>query len=152
MSGQYQLVDFGKSAEFIYSEDTMTQKLEDMCNHLKRKVPEGCEVALSSIVMRNDKPGLTSKLNKVNRKMEDICVRNNWTYIDNTAVTSLHKDILHPDEKGMSFLARNFQDFLRCAHPSIFRQGRKQNYHRRNILNHNHIPVWLKHLMQPYRH
>ena len=133
------------------SEDTLTQKLEDMCNHLKRKVPEGCEVALSSIVMRNDKPGLSSKLNKVNRKMEDICVRNNWTYIDNAAVTSLHKDKLHPDEKGMSFLARNFQDFLRCAHPSIFRQGRKQNYHRRNLLNHNHIPAWLKHLMQPYR-
>ena len=134
------------------SEDIVSQKLEDMCNHLKRKVPEGCEVALSSIVMRNDKPELSSKLNKVNRKMEDICVRNNWTYIDNTKVTSLHKDKLHPDAKGMSFLARNFQDFLRCAHPSIFRQGRKQNYQRRDLLNPNPIPAWLKHLMQPYRH
>jgi hypothetical protein len=117
------------------SADTISQKLEDTCDHLKQKVPEGCEVALSSIVIRNDRPDLHSKLDEVNKKMEDLCTRNNWTYIDNKAVKNLNElDKLHPDTKGMSFLARNFQDFLRCAHPSIFQQGRKQTYQRMSYI------------------
>ena len=130
-------------------------RLNEMCATLKTKIPEGCEVALSSIVTRNDKAELDSKLNSANKLIQDICSRNKWTYIENKAVRSLSKDKLHPDSKGMSFLARNFQDFLRCAHPSIFQQGRKQTYYRNSFPSPNRFPVpllenvpsWLKYLI-----
>ena len=36
-----------------------------------------------------------------------ICVHHNWTFIDNTAVTSLHKDKLHPDAHILLFFGKD---------------------------------------------
>ena len=137
------------------SVDTIMRKFDTMSDTLKHKVPEGCEIAVSSIIVRNDRPDIHSKLDTVNNKLEELCTRNKWTFIDNKAVRDLHKDNLHPNDKGMSYLARNLQDFLRCTHPSIFQQGRKQTCHRQTQSNRDHIPVplpedvpmWLKYLM-----
>ena len=137
------------------SVDSIMRKFDNMSDTLKQKVPEGCEIAVSSIIVRNDRPDLHSKLDTVNKRIEELCVRNKWTFIDNKAVRDLHKDNLHPNDKGMSYLARNLQAFLRCAHPLIFQQGRKQTYHRKTQFNRNRfpiplledVPMWLKYLM-----
>ncbi len=99
--------------------DIFTNKLHELEDTVKCHMNRNCEVAFSSILRRKDR--LDSKVDEVNQLISDMCDNNKWTFIDNKAVTaSLLSDNVHPDDRGMSFLARNFQDFLRCVHPFIF--------------------------------
>ena len=106
-----------------------TEKLNNLGQQILATVPSSCKVAISSIIKRTDKPYLADKVTSANRTLANLCEQNNWTYINNDAISDL-ADGLHPNQRGMSFLARNFQGFLRNAHPFLFRQGRKQTYNR----------------------
>ena len=97
-----------------------------------------CEVAISSIIKRKDE--LAAKVDSANQIIRSICDKNNWTYIDNHAVTQLKADKLHPNDKGVSFLARNFQDFLRCVHPALFR-------HHQGMKTSRTFSTWLQYLV-----
>ena len=136
------------------SANTISEKLHLLCSSVKTEMPN-CKVGLSSIVQRKDKPYLKQKLDTVNNKLYDICANNNWTFIDNSAIQDFTHDKLHPNARGLSFLARNYQTFLKKVHPSLFRQGRKQTYqHRPANLNQQsrgpllgNAPAWLTYLM-----
>ena len=130
------------------TKEQMCVKYQSMFKSLKLKVPESCAIAISSIAPRTDKPDLSAKLEHVNQRVSQLCDDFIWTFIDNHAVKDLCPDRLHPNKRGMSFLARNFQDFLRCAHPSIFREGRKKSFERRrNVMDFRRMPMWLNYLM-----
>ena len=109
----------------------LNAKIHKLCKMIKAHAPRQCEVALSSVVNRRDNPSLASKVKQVNQILSNVCDTNRWTYIDNDAVRDLTRDNLHPNDKGLSFLARNFQDFVRCAHPSLFRRAPRQRYQQR---------------------
>ena len=119
-------------------------KVHQLCDTVKAHAPRHCEIALSSVIMRRDDPTLTSKVEQVNQILSSICDANRWTYINNHAVQDLTRDNLHPNDKGLSFLARNFQDFLRCAHPSLFRHARELRY--KQCPARNHFPPWITYL------
>jgi hypothetical protein len=125
------------------SVDLIKRKLVTLCDKLKAEVSSNCEVALSSIIPRPDMP---SKVDLVNEIMHDICENNRWEYIDNTSVRNLMEDRLHPDNKGLSFLARNYQDFLRCAHPHLFHHGNQQ--HQREPPVGKRFPPWMNFLLR----
>jgi hypothetical protein len=93
-------------------------KLTDLQDNIKNHVGSKCEVALSSVICRRDSQA--PKVGQVNDILSRICTNNKWTFINNQSITDLCPDDIHPDDKGLSFLARNFQDFLRCVHPHLF--------------------------------
>jgi hypothetical protein len=115
------------------SSDIINNKLQDLCQHIKSNTTTSCSVAISSIIHRGGKPELKPKIDNANTFMEDVCKKNDWYFIDNSAVTDLCPDRLHPNQRGISFLATNFQAFLKEAHPSLFQQGRKRTFQRREI-------------------
>ena len=93
-------------------------KLKRLSTTIKTHTKDTCEVAISSVINRKDNHA--HKVRPVNEIIHDICDDNRWTYINNKSITNLCRDNLHPDDRGLSFLARNFQDFLRCVHPHLF--------------------------------
>ena len=101
------------------SVDDIKLKLNKLKDAIKAHAAQKCEIAFSSVIRRRDIRD--SKVDAVNYILSDICDNNRWTYIDNSAI---RKDILiddvHPNPKGMSYLARNLQDFLRCVYPHLF--------------------------------
>ena len=101
------------------SVDDIKLKLHKLKDAIKARAAQKCEIAFSSVIRRRDIRD--SKVDAVNHILSDICDNNRWTYIDNSAI---RKDILtddvHPNPKGMSYLARNLQDFLRCVYPHLF--------------------------------
>lgn len=132
--------------------ESIKGKLHAMSANLKSHITANCKVAISSIVNRTDRLDLSSKLMAANNVISDMCKELNWTYIDNYAVCDLCTDGLHPNKKGMSYIATNFQNFLFSAHPSLFRQGRKKSYHRRQNQKSQepllgNAPAWLTYLM-----
>ena len=134
------------------TKDVICAKFRELFQCVKSQTKDLCNVAFSSIIRRTDRPELVSKLDHANEYINQLCEEYNWTYIDNHAVKDLHQDGLHPNAKGMSFLARNYQDFIRCAHPSIFREGRKKTFQRRTNARDPvlaNAPTWLKMLMMP---
>ena len=142
------------------STSVANDNLYKMSNLIVSSVPNSCKVALSSIIKRTDKPELAQKVSSLNHTLENLCTQNNWTYINNDSVVDL-ADGLHPNDRGMSFLATNFQGFLKVAHPFLFQQSRKQTYSRRHsqhMRNSNptsrmqapllgNMPMWLTYLM-----
>jgi lysophospholipase L1-like esterase len=135
--------------------DDICAKFNTLVENLKSNVSARCEIAFSSLIHRTnhrtDNSNLTDKTISVNVFLQDMCDRNKWTFIDNTAVKNLSKDNLHPDKKGMSFLARNFQDFLRCAHPHLFRHIYQKTYPRNRVPpvgnRTQSLPPWMMHLV-----
>ena len=101
------------------SVDDIKLKLHKLKDAIKARAAQKCEIAFSSVIRRRDIRD--SKVDAVNHILSDICDNNRWTYIDNSAI---RKDVLtddvHPNPKGMSYLARNLQDFLRCVYPHLF--------------------------------
>ena len=76
-------------------------------------------LAFSSLNHRKDSHD--SKVDTVNNAISQICDENGWTFIDNAAIKKDKlADDVHPNARGMSFLAQNYQDFLRCIHPNLF--------------------------------
>lgn len=112
----------------------LNNKVHELVDTLEKSIPNHCEVAISSIIQRKGNLVLQSKLSAVNEELSMICDKNKWTFIDNYSIKDFNGDNLHPNAKGMSFLARNFQDFLRCVHPHLF--------HRQSL------PAWITHLMR----
>ncbi len=133
------------------SSDQIKDKYTNLFKEVKSKVPDTCKIGISSIILRRDKPYLNEKCEAANQTLQELCDIHKWSFIDNCAIKDLHRDRLHPNTRGMSFLAKNFQDFLRSAHPSLFRDGRKKTFqsNRNQIQN---PPAWLKFLMQQAMH
>lgn len=125
------------------SVEEVKSKYSKLAEVVKAHAQRGCEVAVSSVIKRKDNPALSSKVDHVNKVLSDICDNNKWTFINNDAIRDLSRDNLHPNDRGLSFLARNFQDFLRCAHPHLFRQ-RFGLIHQPQVKS--HFPPWLQHL------
>ena len=114
------------------SVDRIKDKMYRLKGSLEMCTSSQCEIALSSIILRRDV--YDSKVQEVNMIITQICQETGWTFIDNKAITrDLLVDNVHPGPRGMSFLARNMQDFLRCVFPHLFR---------RTI-----YPEWLRNLM-----
>ena len=99
--------------------DVVKGKLRRLRDTVRARAPINCEVAFSSLIRRKDSQD--SKVDAVNNVISQICDENAWTYIHNAAVKKdMLADDVHPNSRGMSFLARNYQDFLRCVHPNLF--------------------------------
>ena len=98
--------------------DQVKSKLRKLQDTIKSHVSPKCEVAMSSVISRKDEHA--PKVGPVNDVINKMCNDNRWTYIDNSSVKDLSGDKLHPTSRGISYLARNFQDFLRCVHPYLF--------------------------------
>ena len=120
------------------SDNSLKTKYKKLCDTIKSNVPKDCEVALSSIVTRKD--NLSNRVDAANTIISDFCELNKWTFIDNHKVEHLCRDNLHPNAKGMSYIARNYQDFLRCVHPTLFHY----NHNARKDLN--SVPNWVRYL------
>lgn len=133
--------------------DAICLQFDELCSLLADNVSKNCEVAISSIVPRTDRRHSKSKLNSVNDYLAELSERHNWTLIDNSSVKNIQKDGIHPNDKGMSYIARNYQDFLRCAHPFLFRQAQSRTSKRQpgnRFKNHGqpaNLPNWLMHLI-----
>ena len=99
--------------------DNVQGKLRRLRDTVRARATSNCEVAFSSLIRRKDSQD--SKVDTVNNAISQICDENGWTFIDNAAIKKdMLADDVHPNSKGMSFLARNYQDFLRCVHPNLF--------------------------------
>ena len=71
----------------------LKSKFDKLSDVLKTNTNEQCEVAISSIIKRKDE--LAAKVDSANQIIRSICDTNNWTYIDNHAITQLKADKLH---------------------------------------------------------
>ena len=99
--------------------DEVQGKLHRLRDTVMARASSNCEVAFSSLIRRKDSQDC--KVDTVNMVISQMCDENGWAYIDNSAIKKdMLADNVHPNSRGMSFLARNFQDFLRCVHPNLF--------------------------------
>ena len=99
--------------------DEVQGKLHRLRDAVRARATNNCEVAFSSLVRRKDSHD--SKVDTVNNFISQICDEIGWTFIDNAAIKKdMLADDVYPNSQGMSFLARNCQDFLRCVHPNLF--------------------------------
>ena len=99
------------SKDQIDTEKNFNTMIEDV----KRDSPETV-IVLSTAVMRKDKQAVDKKVSvsELNRKIKEIAKAQNISVIDNSNldVSCLSRKKLHLNEKGNSYLAMNFINFL----------------------------------------
>ena len=111
-------------------------KLRKLQDTIRSHVSPKREVAMSSVISRKDEHA--PKVGPVNDVINKMCIENRWTYIDNSSVKDLSGDKLHPTSRGISFLARNFQDLLKmCPAKSVSSENLSRMGNCFNDLNFN---------------
>ena len=60
------------------------------------------KICLSALLIRNDNSNLVTKIQDINKRVRDICVSKNWSYIDNSNVdkSCLNRRGLHLNRSG----------------------------------------------------
>ena len=81
---------------------------------LVKQVSSKTEIAISQIVNRTDKTGITKKINEVNENLAHYCKLNKWGLIRHDNITSKHLNSygLHLNRSGTAVLAKNITSFL----------------------------------------
>lgn len=72
------------------------------------------KICLSALLIRNDNSNLVTKIQDINKRVRDICVSKNWSYIDNSNVdkSCLNRRGLHLNRRGSDLLSRKFRHHL----------------------------------------
>ncbi|CAB4001254.1 Scavenger receptor cysteine-rich type 1 M130 [Paramuricea clavata] len=72
------------------------------------------KVALSGILPRTDKPGLSSKIKATNNMIKSFCQHNKWDFLDHKSIdpSCLNARGLHLNRKGTTVVAKNITDYI----------------------------------------
>lgn len=72
------------------------------------------KVALSGILPRTDKPGLSSKIKATNDMIKSFCQHNKWDFLDHKSIdpSCLNARGLHLNRKGTTVVAKNITDYI----------------------------------------
>ena len=67
------------------------------------------EVIISSLIIRSDNPEFANKVKETNVALKLKCEENNWSFIDNSNINSLHLNRrgLHLTHEGSALLQAN---------------------------------------------
>ena len=81
---------------------------------LFRKDLPNCDFVLSECTVRNDRKGITKKVNKLNEDLHDLATELNIEIIKHSAISQRHlaKRKLHLNDKGKALLALDYRDYL----------------------------------------
>ena len=90
-------------------EDEILRKYEELDKSIN------CSLTFSGIICRRDKPMLNKKIERVNGRLNNLCSKNGYDFIDNSNVVFRHigHDGLHINRDGQRRLALNFINHLR---------------------------------------
>ena len=72
-------------------------------------VNDEIEIILSSVIHRDDQD-LEDEINKLNKKLENLCKGKGMRFIDNSNIksSSLNRSKLHLNKSGTALLTKNF--------------------------------------------
>ena len=89
------------------------ENLSCITSEIKRISPE-TNVVFSNLCLREDKPGLSSKVKNLNMSIDRFCKDNGLNIINNSNIDKncLSRKKLHLNEKGLSKLAVNLKVFI----------------------------------------
>ena len=85
-------------------------KIRKVINALKENDVSGkIEIVLSSVIHRDDQD-LEDEINKLNKKLENLCKGKGMRFIDNSNIksSSLNRSKLHLNKSGTALLTKNF--------------------------------------------
>ena len=86
------------------------QKIRKVINAVKENdVNDEIEITLPSVIHR-DGQDLEDEINKLNKKLENLCKGKGMRFIDNSNIksSSLHRNKLHFNKCGTALLKKNF--------------------------------------------
>ena len=86
------------------------QKIRKGINAIKENdVNNKIEIVLSSVIHRDDQD-LEDEINKLNKKLENLCKGEDMRFIDNINIksSSLNRSKLHVNKSGTVLLTKNF--------------------------------------------
>ena len=97
-----------------YSPKAIEKKLGNLVKRVKKELPNA-DIALSSVIYREDDKSLNSKIKQVNCLLETFCEQSDFDYInnDNIHADCLNAGGLHLNRKGTITLASNFRNYLK---------------------------------------
>ena len=95
-----------------------TTRQKKWCNPSATLVKESGaakQCRFDSIITRNDDPSLATKVTKCNKLLNDLCIEQNWSVIDNNNIHKyqLSNYGLHLNTKGSASLAKNIKNYLK---------------------------------------
>ena len=85
-------------------------KIRKVINAIKENdVNNEIEIVLSSVIHRDDQD-LEDEINKLNKKLENLCKGKGMRFIDNSNIksSSLNRSKLHLNKSGTALLTKNF--------------------------------------------
>ena len=89
------------------------QNFKEIIKLIRTKSPNS-NVAVSTVVIRADKKNMVEKVQELNKKIKELCEKENIDVINNSNLNDTHlsKRKLHLNQKGLSILAKNFISYL----------------------------------------
>ena len=89
------------------------QNFKEIIKLIRTKSPNS-NVAVSNVVIRADKKNMVEKVQELNKKIKELCEKENIDVINNSNLNDTHlsKRKLHLNQKGLSILAKNFISYL----------------------------------------
>lgn len=108
------IIHIGTNDLKTHEPKVIAEKITEICATVNKELPN-CEVAVSELTHRNDKPSLESARKEVNKTLKDLCTTKKMDFIthDNITAKSLNAGGLHLNKAGVSALAINFNKYLR---------------------------------------
>ena len=97
------------TSDLTYKVNTL-QKIRKVINTIKENdVNNETEIFLSSVIHRDDQD-LEDEINKLNKKLENLCKGKGMRFIDNSNLkgSSLNRSKLHLNKSGTALLTKNF--------------------------------------------
>ena len=85
------------------------QKIRKVINAIKDDLNDKIEIVLSSVIHWDDQD-LEDEINKLNKKLENLCKGKGMRFIDNSNIksSSLNRSKLHLNKSGTALLTKNF--------------------------------------------
>ena len=93
----------------VNTAETLTEIFESASD-----VSPETEIVMSSVITRQDKPGMPKKVKRLNKVIDEVCEKFNIKVMSNSNVGGecLSTKKLHLNQKGNSVFARNFLKFI----------------------------------------
>ena len=93
----------------VNTAETLTEIFE-----AARDVSPETEIVMSSVITRQDKPGIPKRVKNLNKAIVEVCEKFNITIMSNSNIGGecLSSKKLHLNQKGNSVFARNFLKFI----------------------------------------
>ena len=94
-------------------EKEIIKGIGDICEVIKQDSPN-TKIALSTLVIRADKPDYKAKVQKVNKELAELCEYKNYDLIKHENIESRHLNPygIHLNRHGSSVMASNFLSYL----------------------------------------